>query len=35
MRNGAGSAVYINTNLKFDGIDAGASPDEVVSWKQD
>jgi deoxyhypusine synthase len=32
MRNGAESAVYINTNQEFDGSDAGASTDEAVSW---
>lgn len=32
MRNGADSAVYINTAQEFDGSDAGASPDEAVSW---
>eukprot|EP01120_Amphizonella_sp_Union-15-10_P013136 TRINITY_DN6069_c0_g1_i1.p1 TRINITY_DN6069_c0_g1~~TRINITY_DN6069_c0_g1_i1.p1 ORF type:complete len:372 (-),score=65.73 TRINITY_DN6069_c0_g1_i1:127-1242(-) len=32
MRNGANSAVYINTAQEFDGSDAGASPDEAVSW---
>ncbi|TAQ86135.1 hypothetical protein B7494_g5537 [Chlorociboria aeruginascens] len=32
MRNGAESAVYINTAQEFDGSDAGATPDEAVSW---
>jgi len=32
MRNGAESAVYINSNQEFDGSDAGASTDEAVSW---
>lgn len=32
MRNGADYAVYINTGHEFDGSDAGASPDEAVSW---
>lgn len=32
MRNGAESAVYINTAAEFDGSDAGARPDEAVSW---
>lgn len=32
MRNGAESAVYINTGNEFDGSDAGARPDEAVSW---
>jgi deoxyhypusine synthase len=32
MRNGADFAVYVNTAQEFDGSDAGASPDEAVSW---
>jgi deoxyhypusine synthase len=32
MRNGADFSVYINTAHEFDGSDAGASPDEAVSW---
>lgn len=32
MRNGAESAVYINTGQEFDGSDAGARPEEAVSW---
>lgn len=32
MRNGAESAVYINTGQEYDGSDAGARPDEAVSW---
>lgn len=32
MRHGAESAVYINTGQEFDGSDAGARPDEAVSW---
>jgi deoxyhypusine synthase len=32
MRNGAESAVYINTAQEFDGSDSGARPDEAVSW---
>ena len=32
MRNGAEFSVYINTGQEFDGSDAGASPDEAVSW---
>jgi len=32
MRNGADYAVYINNALEFDGSDAGARPDEAVSW---
>jgi deoxyhypusine synthase len=32
MRNGADFAVYINTGQEFDGSDAGARPDEAISW---
>lgn len=32
MRNGADFSVYINTAQEFDGSDAGARPDEAVSW---
>ena len=32
MRNGADFSVYINTANEFDGSDAGASPDEAISW---
>ncbi len=32
FRNGADYAVYINTAQEFDGSDAGALPDEAVSW---
>lgn len=32
MRNGADYAVYINTGHEYDGSDAGARPDEAVSW---
>ena len=32
MRNGADYSVYINTGTEYDGSDAGASPDEAVSW---
>lgn len=32
MRNGADFSVYINTGQEFDGSDAGASPEEAVSW---
>lgn len=32
MRNGADYAVYINNAQEFDGSDAGAKPDEAVSW---
>lgn len=32
MRNGADFTVFINTAQEFDGSDAGARPDEAVSW---
>lgn len=32
MRNGADYAVLINTGQEFDGSDAGARPDEAISW---
>jgi len=32
MRNGSDYAVYINNAQEFDGSDAGARPDEAVSW---
>lgn len=32
FRNGADYAVYINNSQEFDGSDAGARPDEAVSW---
>ena len=32
MRNGADYAVYINNAAEFDASDAGARPDEAVSW---
>lgn len=32
MRNGADFSVYINTGAEYDGSDAGARPDEAVSW---
>jgi len=32
LRNGADYSVYINTSQEFDGSDAGALPDEAVSW---
>merc|ERR1712002_415369 len=32
MRNGADFSVYLNTAHDFDGSDAGASPDEAISW---
>lgn len=31
-RNGADYAVFINTSQEYDGSDAGAMPDEAVSW---
>ena len=32
LRNGTEYAVYINNSQEFDGSDAGARPDEAVSW---
>lgn len=32
MRNGADLAVYINTAQEFDCSDAGARPEEALSW---
>ena len=32
MRNGADSTVYLNTGLEYDASDAGATPQEAVSW---
>ncbi|CCW67631.1 unnamed protein product [Phytomonas sp. Hart1] len=32
MRNGADYAVYMSNSHEFDGSDAGARPDEAVSW---
>lgn len=32
LRNGADYAVYINNSQEFDGSDAGAFPEEAVSW---
>ncbi len=32
FRNGADYAVYINTSQEFDASDAGATPDEAISW---
>ena len=32
MRNGADYAVYINTEQEYNGSDAGAMPEEAVSW---
>ena len=32
MRNGADFAVYVNTGQEYYGSDAGARPDEAVSW---
>lgn len=32
MRNGADHAVLVNTAAEWDGSDAGARPDEAVSW---
>ncbi len=32
MRNGADYSIFINTGFDSDGSDAGARPDEAVSW---
>jgi deoxyhypusine synthase len=32
MRNGADYSVFVNTSIEFDSSDAGARPDEAVSW---
>ena len=32
MRNGADYSVFVNTAQEFDGSDAGARPDEAISW---
>lgn len=32
QRNGADFSVFLNTASEFDGSDAGARPDEAVSW---
>ncbi len=32
LRNGADYSVYINTAQEFDGSDAGAMPEEAISW---
>jgi deoxyhypusine synthase len=32
FRNGADYAVYINNAQEFDGSDAGALPEEAISW---
>lgn len=32
LRNGADYAIYINTAQEYDGSDAGALPEEAVSW---
>lgn len=32
MRDGADFSVYVNTGIEYDGSDAGANPDEAVSW---
>lgn len=34
FRNGADYAVYINNAQEFDGSDAGAMPDEAITWKK-
>ncbi len=32
LRNGADYSVYVNTSQEFDGSDAGALPEEAISW---
>ena len=32
LRNGADYSVYINNSQEFDGSDAGAMPEEAISW---
>lgn len=32
MRNGADFSVFVNTACEYDGSDAGARPDEAISW---
>ena len=32
QRDGADYSVFVNTAQEFDGSDAGARPDEAVSW---
>ena len=32
LRNGCDYAVYLNNAQEFDGSDAGARPEEAVSW---
>lgn len=32
MRNGADHSVFVNTASDYDGSDAGAKPDEAISW---
>jgi len=32
IRNGTDFAVYVNTGVEYDASDAGAAPDEAVSW---
>ena len=32
LRNGLDYAVYINNAQEFDGSDAGALPEEAISW---
>ena len=32
QRNGADYCVFVNTAQEFDGSDAGARPDEAISW---
>ena len=32
MKNGANFSFYVHTASEFDGSDAGAKPDEAISW---
>ena len=34
FNQGVDYAVYVNNAREFDGLDAGARPDETVSWKK-
>lgn len=34
IRDGADFAVYVNTGVEYDASDAGAIPDEAVSWEK-
>src|SRR3989338_8032956 len=34
FRNGADYAIYINSNLEFDGSDSGARIEEAITWRK-